>query len=289
LNGLRFMGASREPAGSLTHARMPGARVLVVDDVAVNLEVAKGLLEPYGLTVDCVSSGRDAVKRVRTADARYDLILMDHMMPEMDGIEATKAIRNNIDTEYARTVPIVALTANALAGNDAMFLANGFNDYISKPIDTVRLDAVLNRWIKGRRGETKAPAASAPAAEIKNAAARTVPGLDISGGIQRYRSEKIYLRILRSYLKNAPDLLDKLGSPSEESLQDYIISVHGLKGSSYGIHAADVGKQAEALELAAKAGDLETVLEHNGALIASAEQLLKDLSDYLNGNDAQDL
>ncbi|MDR1203893.1 MAG: response regulator [Peptococcaceae bacterium] len=321
LNGLRFITEHRDPAANLTRTRMPYARVLAVDDVPVNLEVAKGLLEPYGLTVDCVSGGREAIERVQTADPRYDLILMDHMMPEMDGIETTQIIRNGIGTEYARTVPVIALTANALAGNDEMFIAHGFNDYISKPIDVARLDSVLNRWIqKTQAEETPAPetaavaeaeaaeAAGADAAGADAAGANTaavpppetrtaasgageaapppeaaVPGLDIAGGIQRYHSERIYLRILQSYLKGAPELLDKLRSPAEENLKDYLIAVHGLKGSSYGIHAAEVGKRAESLESAAKAGDLKTVLEHNGALIASAEQLLKDLSDYLNG------
>jgi CheY-like chemotaxis protein len=298
LNSLRFMTERLDSAENLARTYMPYGKTLVVDDVAVNLEVAKGLMEPYGLTVDCVSSGKEALERVRTADLRYDLILMDHMMPEMDGIETVRRIRNDIGTEYARNVPIVALTANALAGNDEMFIANGFNDYISKPIDVVKLDAVLARWI-GEAGTKPAAAATttaataatatvtatataATAAEDAGSAAEPVAGLDMSGGIQRYHSEKTYLRILQSYLRSAPELLNKLRAPSEETLKDYIISVHGLKGSSYGIHAAEVGKQAEALEAAAKAGDLKTVLEHNGALIVSAEKLLQDLSAYLD-------
>jgi CheY-like chemotaxis protein len=206
------------------------------------------------------------------------------MMPEMDGIETTKKIRNSIGSQYA-------LTANALAGNDEMFMASGFNDYISKPIDITRMDEVLSRWIKsGRSGsETQTTVASEPerTENLGNpAAVKSVPGLDMSGGIQRYRSEKIYRRILQSYLKSIPDILGKLRSPSEENLNDYIIFVHGLKGSSYGIHAAEVGKLAEVLEFAAKASDLKTVLEQNDALIAATEQLLKDLSDYLNTNSA---
>ncbi|MDR1159480.1 MAG: response regulator, partial [Syntrophomonadaceae bacterium] len=294
LNSLRFMTERRDTAEEplRTYMPMPYGKVLVVDDVAINLEVAKGLLEPYGLTVDCVSSGKEALERLRKETVHYDLILMDHMMPEMDGIETTKRIRNSIGSEYALTVPIVALTANALAGNDEMFMASGFNDYISKPIDITRMDAVLTRWIKSGRNESETPATvEVPGPEKtenleKPAAVKSVPGLDMPGGIQRYRSEKTYWRILQSYLKSIPDILEKLRSPSEENLPDYIISVHGLKGSSYGIHAAEIGKLAEALELAAKEGDLKTVLEQNDALIAATEQLLKDLSDYLNTTSA---
>ena len=126
-------------------AQYTNTRVLVVDDVDINLEVAKGLMEPYGLTVDCVLSGKEAVAKIREERPRYDLVLMDHMMPEIDGIEAVRIIRNEIGSEYARTIPIVALTANAIAGNEEMFLSHGFNGFISKPIDINRLDEMLKK------------------------------------------------------------------------------------------------------------------------------------------------
>ncbi|GHV94831.1 hypothetical protein AGMMS50293_11510 [Spirochaetia bacterium] len=135
------------PAQTVIPAAMnKDIRVLVVDDVDINLEVAKGLMEPYGLTVDCVLSGKEAVEKIRAGAPRYDMILMDHMMPEMDGIEAVRIIRNNIDSDYARSIPIVALTANALSGNEEMFLSSGFNGFISKPIDIDRLDEMLKKW-----------------------------------------------------------------------------------------------------------------------------------------------
>jgi signal transduction histidine kinase/ActR/RegA family two-component response regulator len=118
-------------------------RVLVVDDVEINLEVARGLLEPYGLAVDTVLSGKEAVEKVRRGEPRYDMILMDHMMPEMDGVEAVRIIRGEIDSDYARNIPIVALTANALAENEEMFLGNGFTGYIPKPIDIRLLDELI--------------------------------------------------------------------------------------------------------------------------------------------------
>ncbi|MDR1019214.1 MAG: response regulator [Synergistaceae bacterium] len=141
---------------NLVRSLMPYGRVLVVDDVMINLDVVEGLLIPYGLTVDCVTNGRDAIERIRSAGSgpcgeRYDVVFMDHMMPEMDGLEATRIIRNDIGSEYARTVPIVALTANALSGNEEMFLAAGFDDFLPKPIDIMRLDMALNKWVRDRR------------------------------------------------------------------------------------------------------------------------------------------
>ncbi|MDR1014327.1 MAG: response regulator [Coriobacteriales bacterium] len=125
----------------------PQTNILVVDDVPTNLEVAQGLLEPYGVNVDCVSRGALAVEAIREGATHYDLVFMDHMMPEMDGVEATRIIRNEIDSDYARQVPIVALTANATTGAAEMFLANGFDAFISKPIDLRSLDDVLGRLI----------------------------------------------------------------------------------------------------------------------------------------------
>ncbi|MDR1515345.1 MAG: response regulator [Synergistaceae bacterium] len=141
---------------NLVRSHMPYGRVLVVDDVMINLDVVEGLLIPYGLSVDCVTSGREAIEKIRSAGIgqdreKYDMVFMDHMMPEMDGIEATRIIRNDIDSEYAKTVPIVALTANALSGSDEMFLAAGFNDFLPKPIDIMRLDIVLNKWVRDKR------------------------------------------------------------------------------------------------------------------------------------------
>ncbi|MDR0867995.1 MAG: response regulator [Planctomycetota bacterium] len=121
----------------------PAARVLVVDDIATNLKVAKGLLADYQMQIDTCLSGADAVALARKNE--YDLIFMDHMMPEMDGIEATKLIRELGERE--RNLPIVALTANAVSGMREMFLASGFNDFLSKPIDTEKLNALLEQWL----------------------------------------------------------------------------------------------------------------------------------------------
>ncbi len=122
------------------------ARVLVVDDMQINLDVAAACLEPYEMDVDCVDNGAEALRRIQLGEPRYDLILMDHMMPDMDGIQTARAIRD-IGTPYASAIPVVALTANALAGSDKFFADNGFQDFLPKPIDLERLDAVLRRWI----------------------------------------------------------------------------------------------------------------------------------------------
>jgi HPt (histidine-containing phosphotransfer) domain-containing protein len=112
-----------------------------------------------------------------------------------------------------------------------------------------------------------------------------VEGLDIQAGIAQYRMEKIYNRILATYLRSVPGILAKLASPTEENLQDYIINVHGLKGSSYGVQANEVGKQAEALEHAAKAGDLAFVHANNDRLAQTTNALLGQLKTYLDAQE----
>jgi signal transduction histidine kinase/ActR/RegA family two-component response regulator len=148
LTHLRFIDGEKCRKSGGPRLRFPGRRVLVVDDVEINLEVARGMMEAYGLTVDCVQSGQAAIDLIRGAKVKYDAIFMDHMMPGMDGIEAVRIIRSETGTEYARTIPVIALTANALAGNETMFLNNGFQAFLSKPIDMSKLDGILAAWVK---------------------------------------------------------------------------------------------------------------------------------------------
>ncbi|MCL2719345.1 MAG: ATP-binding protein, partial [Lachnospiraceae bacterium] len=125
--------------------KMPYGSVLVVDDLEPNLFVATGLMKPYKLKIDTALSGREAIGKINDGNV-YDIVFMDHMMPGMDGIEATKILR---DSGYQE--PIVALTANAITGQAEIFLANGFDDFISKPIDIRRLNAVLNKFVRDKQ------------------------------------------------------------------------------------------------------------------------------------------
>jgi CheY-like chemotaxis protein len=124
----------------------PQANILIVDDIITNLNVAKGLLSPYGTQITLCKSGMMALNAIK--NNRFDVIFMDHRMPDMDGVETTHRIRAMGDEDpYYRDVPIIALTADAVSGIKEMFLKNGFNDFLSKPIDTIKLDSVLEKWI----------------------------------------------------------------------------------------------------------------------------------------------
>jgi CheY-like chemotaxis protein len=395
---------------------------LVVDDIPANLDVARGMLKPYAVHVDCAGSGRQAVNLVREEKVRYDAIFMDHMMPDMDGVEAVRVIREEIGTEYAINVPVIALTANAVAGNEQMFLRNGFQAFLSKPVDIKRLDDVMKRWIRdttpaGDSGDASevsgntpersgnaskisgdtsemsgavsemsgdasevsgtAPEVSGTASEVSGtapevsgavsgvsgnasevsgaapessgdasescggalevspersgeydaerglraaasdgekaasdgekaasegekaasgaafASARRIAGLrqagmDLSRCLARFGGDgDAALQALRSYFTGTPALLDRIRVPSAQTLREYTITVHGIKGSSFGICADPAGKAAEELEHAAQAGDLAFIGARSDAFLKTVETLLAALGAMLHAVDAE--
>ncbi|MDR3278332.1 MAG: response regulator, partial [Oscillospiraceae bacterium] len=311
LRNFRYNDKKRDRSEKLIRVSLPYARVLVVDDVPTNLDVAKGMLRPYGMQVDCVPSGIEAIALIRAENVRYNAIFMDHMMPELDGVEAVRIIREEIGTEYAKTVPILALTANALAGNEEMFLKNGFQAFLSKPIDIMQLDAAVNQWVRDKEAEKDVP----PGLDGRRSGSdrrtgeedgrrsgndrRTgeerrgqagadwerlsADGLDTDAGLARFGGDaEVYLEVVRSYLRHTPELLETARAAcAEASLPEYAVTVHGLKSSSRSIGANGLGARAEALERAAKGGDAAFVRENNGAFLADAEKLLEQLAASL--------
>jgi PAS domain S-box-containing protein len=148
----RYSERKLTPGERLVRSNLSYARVLVVDDFPMNLDVAAGMLGKYKMKVDCVLSGQDAIKRITAGEPLYDAVFMDHMMPGMDGVEATKKIRD-LGTKYAQEIPIIALTANAVAGSEQMFMENGFNAYLPKPFNVGALDKVVQRWVRDKSRE----------------------------------------------------------------------------------------------------------------------------------------
>jgi CheY-like chemotaxis protein len=147
LRNFRYTDKKKQAQGKVARADLSYARVLVVDDFPMNLDVAAGMLRKYKMQVDCVQSGREAVDSIQAGEPVYNAVFMDHMMPGMDGVEATKLIRS-LGTDYAEKIPIIALTANAVAGSEQMFLNNGFNAFLPKPFNAPLLDSVVKQWVK---------------------------------------------------------------------------------------------------------------------------------------------
>jgi len=272
----------------LVRVNLSYAKVLVVDDMQTNLDVASGILRKYKMQVDVLNNGTAAIDRIKNGAPVYNAIFMDHMMPGMDGIETADRIRA-LGTEYAKNVPIIALTANAIQGTDKMFYAHGFQGFITKPIDVMEMDTVLRKWVYDRDNEDASASSGISEDEAdKDEIEINIPGIDEKKGLSLYANEvDIYLPLLRSYIANTPLTLEKLRSISPETLSDYVISVHGLKGTSAGIGAEAVREEALELEQMSRAGDLQGVLLKNGKLIADAETLVADIKAWLAHYDSK--
>jgi PAS domain S-box-containing protein len=148
----RYSDYKKQEQRKLQRSDLSYARVLVVDDFSANFDVAARMLRKYKMQVDSATNGQDAVDCIAAGNPVYNAVFMDHMMPGMDGIEATKLIRA-LGTKYAENIPIIALTANAIAGNEQMFLDNGFSAFLTKPFNALGLDAIIQQWVRDKEKE----------------------------------------------------------------------------------------------------------------------------------------
>jgi len=200
------------------------------------------------------------------------------MMPEMDGIECVSKIRQ-IGTKYAKNVPIIALTANAVIGMEQVFLKAGFSGFISKPISTIKLDEIIHKFICTDKQETS------KTGFVKIAQVKKLPeiyGIDLEKGLENFSGNlEIYLRILNSFVTNIPNKLLTIIQPDEANLADYAITIHGIKGSCYGINANLVGDKAFELEKLAKANDIAEVKRLTLPFLKIIYKLLADLKAFV--------
>jgi signal transduction histidine kinase/CheY-like chemotaxis protein len=293
LNHKTEMKISAERGRTTVKFTAPAARILVVDDIPTNLKVAQGLLLPYHMIVDTCTTGPASIELFKKNE--YDLVFMDHMIPGMDGIEATavirawekeKALKASQETPETppKETPVIALTANAISGMKELFLRQGFNDYLAKPIEMLKLHEVLEKWIPRKKQIREKPGRDLNTDSRFYSGVfdgKTVAGIDLAAGMERYGDDSVYLEILRSYAASTPDFLGTLRNVSKETLDSYTVTVHGIKGSSYQICAGEAGREAELLEKAAGAKDWDTIEARNGDFIRILEDLLENLGRFL--------
>ena len=273
-------------AGKELTVRMiaPEANVLIVDDINTNLKVANGLLLPYKMNVDLCNSGKEAIEAVKAK--RYDIVFMDHRMPDMDGVETTERIRAmGSEDRYYRDLPIIALTANAVAGMKEMFLENGFDDFLTKPIDTVRLNSVLEKWIQKNKQtgstivnskDTNKPDPLLSSIEIEGVDINK--GLLLSGGTTNY-----YFEILATFLDDwSMKTKEIIKSLETENLPLYTTYVHALKSAAANIGADKLSEAAYALEKAGRQGDLAFITAGNDDTLLMLARLLKNINAALS-------
>ncbi|MDR1874755.1 MAG: response regulator [Synergistaceae bacterium] len=282
--------------------KAPDAKVLIVDDISTNLRVSKELLALYGLEAHTCLSGPEAINLARVN--RYDIIFMDHMMPGMDGVEATAAIRA-IDpySEYYQTLPIIALTANAVSGQREMFLKSGMNDFLAKPIDLQKLNSILQKWLPqekqlSREGmDSDTSATSTKTSPVDFFGLLDVPGLSVEEGLNNSGgSVAAYLDILAVFCMDANEKVQQIEQCVEQGdLGLYMTLVHALKSASRSIGAMEFGDFAARMEEASRAGDAEAVARETGAflsgLCALRDSIQKSLGQSLPepSQDGEDL
>jgi two-component system sensor histidine kinase/response regulator len=244
---------SLEAAGSpdLAVDAFRGSRVLLVEDVPVNQQVAEALLGRYGLQVVTVDNGEQAV--ARTADEHFDLVLMDIHMPGMDGYEATRRIRGN---PASRNLPIVALTADALTGDRERCLTQGMNDYLSKPIERKRLFEVLRKWIRVRSDQAVPEPPAEPATETETTADEllpaSLPGIEIRKGLRNLQGDAgLYRRLLIELYARYRDAAESLRRALRKD--DLVAArnlAHAVRGVSGNLGATALGKAGAVLDAA---------------------------------------
>jgi signal transduction histidine kinase/HPt (histidine-containing phosphotransfer) domain-containing protein len=280
----KFVHAARKNKQKMMRSRiiLPYARVLVVDDIVNNLNIARGMMKPYKIQVDCVTSGQEAINAVREEKVKYNAIFMDHLMPGMDGVEALRIIREEIGTEYARKVPVIAFTANALTGNQEMFLHKGFQAFLTKPFELSRLDAVIREWVRDEEQE-KIYGDAFLKQEHDRLFEEKIEGMDMRKALERFSGDReVFLEILQSFTLHTRALLEKTKNVNKDNLSDYSINIHGIKSSCRGICAEDLSNQAEAMENAARTGNLAFVEANNAAFSENVYKLITDIETTLS-------
>lgn len=260
------------------------AHVLVVDDNNMNIRVVEEMLLAYNIKVTKAVSGKEALEKITSMD--YDFVFMDHMMPEMDGVECLHKIRQKSGTYY-HNVPIVALTANAVAGTRESLLKEGFNDFLEKPIERSVLERVIKRnlpenkvieknWKNEEKEENKEKTKEVNDVQLHWLEKLKNFGLDVKSAIVYCCGEEAYYKILQGYCEEGKKLEEQLIHLHEiKDWKNYTITVHGIKSAMRSIGAVTLSELAKDLEMAGKREDINYILEHH-------EEMMKVYKEFFS-------
>ena len=260
----------------------PEASVLVVDDNYMNLMVFKSLIKKTGIKVDTAESGDVGLELA--AEKKYDVIFLDHMMPKKDGIETLKELRQDREGPNNHT-PVVCLTANAISGAREQYMEEGFEDYLSKPIDSEELENMLLDLIS--KEKIKSTAETEERLDLLPRELSLLSGfqVDIKEGIKNGGGIEEYLSVLDTFSETLDSRIDELERYyAEGDTKEYTIRVHALKSSLRIIGAKERGERAQLLENAGKAGDMAFIREHHADFIREVLKLREPLSGIYKMN-----
>lgn len=254
----------------------PEAKVLIVDDNAINLTVAEGLLEPLKMNIETALSGEEAIGKISAK--HYDLIFMDHMMPELDGVETTHIIRR-FHSEYD-DVPIIALTANAVDGTKEMFLKEGMNDFVAKPIELRIIVSKIKHWLPKDKIQ-KISNKQSDNTHTDNAPHIQIEGLDTDVALKLIGNEKLFFAVLKDYYKVIPKKLELIRQYEEnEDWHAYTIEVHALKSASRQIGAMELAEKAALMEKAGNDKNADLIHSETAEMLERYEKYYDILKPY---------
>ena len=269
LQRFRMHGKAQMRRVQITREPMPYGSVLIVDDVETNIYVAKGLMSPYKLKIDSADSGFAAIDKIKRGNS-YDIIFMDHMIPKMDGIEATKIIR-----EMGYNRPIVSLTANAVAGQSALFIGNGFDDYITKPIDIRELNVVLNKLIRDKQSPQVIE-------ELRKQSVAEQPVNRLQHPVVNKHSVEIFLRDAKKTLSVLEALSENDGYSHEDNWKTYIINVHGIKTALANIGKMELSAKALKLEMAGRERKTGVIISDTPVFVDALKAYIDELNTHMD-------
>ena len=261
-----------------------GARALIVDDNDINLKVSQGLLKPYGLAIDTAGSAAEGIRLINKT--KYDIIFMDHMMPGMDGVEATKAIRG-YDDAYHRSVPIIALSANTIEGVEALFKSAGMNDFLPKPVETALLEACLKKWLPPE----KVTVTTVEFTQELEATGRKFGGfkhIDVTTGLGYTNGNaEMYTSLIKDFSATIQEKKDTINKLSEgEDIGRFTIEVHALKSTSKMLGALSLSEKALELERLGHKRNLEAIHDKLPSLNEEIDKVILDLQPLGKKEDA---
>lgn len=272
--------AKAEAAGSVPDAAAGPALVLVVEDNRLNQRIASEMLKRLGITVELADDGRKAVEAMRRGPDRFDAILMDMQMPEMDGLEATRVIRQEFPH---RAVPIIAVTANALRSERAACFNAGMNDYVSKPIDPKRLESVLARWVKV---SSTAPGPTRPPADRQlrdtPPTAIALTGVDVESALARLNGKQdLLVRLLRGFIQEHETAAATIADAIRRDDVDAALRLaHNLKGVAGTLSVNGVYEASRELEVGLRQGQRETLDARVERLSRALEEVCRSVTGW---------
>lgn len=258
----------------------PDARILVVDDVKMNVEVMKGLIKKTLIRSDAAYSGEECLSLA--AKEKYDVIFMDHIMPQMDGVETLKRLKADAKSPNKDT-PVIALTANVIAGARESYMSMGFSDYLSKPVKGSDLEDMLKRFLPAQKVQSY----SEEDGDMSDNNGADIPGfLDTKAGISFCCGDvSFYKEVLRGFVNSGID--EKLNRYfAAGDWDNYRICIHSIMGTALSIGAEELAAKASHIKNALKNDNISYVKEHHKSFCESCTKLTDRLSQYLGEEEA---